>query len=115
MSFIKRMTDKFSKGKLDESTVAADIAPVQSTIDTKKPKRARIDQIMLSEGTTSEQIVDAFKDNGFKVKTMHPSPFGLQIDFYVTLSKEDVEKSIKELPVEDFNIKGKSIFIKIKG
>jgi len=94
-------------------TVSADIASVDSKVDTAMVSRKKIKSI--SEETKQSEFIKLFRTNNMKIKSVTPSPFGLQIDFYTNYSDEIIKEVLDSYGEKEytFKIKGNSVLIEI--
>lgn len=109
----KKFTDYLRS--VDESTLAGDIANVDSKLETKIIRRKKPQKGLVSEDSMTNSIVSLFNKHGIKIKLINPSPFGLQIDFFKKPNKDIVNDMLTTLEINPSRVKYKnlSIFIEL--
>ena len=104
MSFL----DILKSRKLDESTVSADIAAVDTKLDLVKRDKN------LTEDSLTNTIVKLFNNNNMKIRMINPTPFGLQIEFFKKPNLAKVNEILSELDKKPkIRLKNNSIFIEL--
>lgn len=108
MSFIEHLKHQ------NESTLAGDIASVDSKLDTKPVKRLLKRSDLVSEQSPTNDIINALNKGGFKIKLVNPTPFGLQVDFFKKPNKDDISELLNKININDQSIKFKNLSIFIE-
>ena len=104
-----KFRDQFKK--LNE-TESGDIAQVDSKLSGKPEKRTIPKSVLVSEESTTNTIVQLFKNNNIKIKLFNPTPFGLQVDLFKPQKLEDVKKLLISVNISsEVKVRGNSIFI----
>jgi len=89
-----------------------DVQPSDSKIIPKtRSEHMKIDadeSVLTEQNNTSSEAAEILRDNGFKLKLVTPTLFGIQIDFAKHYDEEELTVVLKDFTLK---FKNKSVFI----